>query len=402
MTQNLTIEASAPSTPSTNTPIQRAYTSRLPSLTGLRFPAALLVFAFHAALGVPTLRFLADDALSADFYRAAAQAGGLGVTFFFVLSGFLLTWSARDKDTTRAFWRRRFVKIIPNYVVAWVLAMVLFAGAYTPAWQAIVNLFMLQVWVPDFATNFSVDPPSWSLGAEAIFYAAFPLLLVLIKRIPLDRLKFWTAGVIAAIFLTPALSYLVMPDAPALPGAEATSTVEYWFAYVLPPVRLLDFALGMLVARTVLSGRWRNIGLVWSGLLLVAAYPLASFVPHLYGQRVVFIIPVVLVITAAAMADNEGRPSVFRNRVMTWLGEISFAFYLVHYIVLAYGRILLGDRLFSTPVTIALLIGAIGISILASWALYALVERPITRRWSSKRRPAVAKEEARTDVVGVS
>jgi len=392
MTQNPTIEASAPSTlPSTSSaPIQRAYTSRLPSLTGLRFPAALLVFAFHAALGVPTLRFLADDDASNSFYQAAAQAGGLGVTFFFVLSGFVLTWSAREKDTTRAFWRRRFVKIVPNYVITWLLAMVLFAGAYTPAWQAITNLFMLQVWVPDFATNFSVDPPSWSLGAEAVFYAAFPLLLVLIKKIPLDRLKFWVLGVIAAIFLTPALSYLTMPDSPALPGAEATSTVEYWFAYVLPPVRLLDFALGMLVARVVISGRWRNIGLAWSSLLLVASYPLASFVPHLYGQRVVFVIPVVLVIAAAAMADHEGRFTVFRNRTMTWLGEISFAFYLVHYIVLAYGRILLGDQLYSTPVTIALLIGLMGVSILFSWALYALVERPITRRWSSKRKSAVS------------
>jgi peptidoglycan/LPS O-acetylase OafA/YrhL len=371
-------------------------------LTGLRFPAALLVFAFHAALGVPTLRFLADDGATADFYRFAAQAGGLGVSFFFVLSGFVLTWSAREQDTTRAFWRRRFVKIYPNYLVTWVLAMVLFAGAYTPAWQAVTNLFMLQVWVPDFATNFSVDPPSWSLGAEAVFYAAFPLLLVLIKRIPLNRLKFWIAGVTAAIFLTPALSYLTMPSAPALPGAEATSTIQYWFAYILPPVRLLDFALGMLVARAVLSGRWRNIGLVWSSLLLVASYPLASFVPHLYGQRVVFVIPIVLVIAAAAIADSEGRFTVFRNRAMTWLGEVSFAFYLVHYIVLAYGRILLGDQLYSTPVSVALLIGMIGVSVLVAWALYAFVERPITRRWSSRKTPVAAKDEARADAVGVS
>src|SRR5689334_3276648 len=111
--------------------------ARLPSLTGLRFYAALLVFLSHVALPMATIRLIADDKVEYTLLWLVRPGGGLGVTFFFVLSGFILTWSARPSDTARAFWRRRAAKIIPSYLVAWVLAMVLVAGAATTLWQAI-------------------------------------------------------------------------------------------------------------------------------------------------------------------------------------------------------------------------------------------------------------------------
>lgn len=363
--------------------------SRLPSLTGLRFVAALFVFCYHAALPIPALRLLADDSAAYSFYNVASQAGGLGVGFFFVLSGFILTWSARPGDTPGSFWRRRFVKIYPNYVVAWVLAMVLFAAAYTPAWRAVLNLFMLQVWTPDFDTNFSVDPPGWSLGAEAFFYACFPLLLAFASRISASRLKYWIGAVVALVVIKPVMAYLFLPDTPAVPGESSVSVSQYWFGYILPPTRLLDFALGILVARAVMTGRWRNIGITASAVLLAGGYWLASTVPYLYGQSAIFVVPAALLIAAAATSDNEGRFTLFNNRVMTWLGEISFAFYLMHFIVLAYGRSLLGDRTFSVGATVWLLLGELVVAVGVSWALYSLVERPITRRWSGSRRESL-------------
>ncbi|MEV7027952.1 acyltransferase [Kitasatospora sp. NPDC093558] len=370
---------------------QRPLAARLPSLTGLRFPAALLVFIFHASLPYGTVRLLADNGSEKRFTDLAAQTGALGVTFFFALSGFVLTWSAREGDTARAFWRRRYVKIVPNYVVAWALAMLLFAGATTEAWRALLNLTMLQVYVPDFLTNFSVNPPGWSLAAEAVFYLFFPLLYHWFKRIPADRLKYWIAGTVAGIVLTVVVAYTIVPAGTAMMDNEpTTSATQYWFAYVLPFPRLLDFALGILVARAVMAGRWRNIGMVWSLVLLAVSFVAASFVPHIYGQRAVTVVPAVLLIAAGAIADNEGRPSAVRNRVMVWLGEVSFAFYLLHYVVLATTRKLLGTELYSGPATAALLAGEFVVALLASWALYALVERPITRRWSRPRKRAVA------------
>lgn len=370
---------------------------RLPSLTGLRFPAALLVFVYHASLQLPTTSLFTDQTFAAHYATAASQLGALGVTFFFVLSGFVLTWSARDNDRPAAFWRRRLVKIYPNYVVAWVLAMVLFAAASTPAWEATLNLFMLQVWVPDFFVNLSVNPPSWSLGTEAFFYAAFPLLLPLVRRIRAARLKYWIAATVVVIVATPAVTYALLPGAPGVPGGWHASVSQYWFAYFLPPVRVFDFLLGILVARAVQLGRWRDIGVGWSGLLLVVAVPLASYVPYLYGQRAVTIVPIVLLVAAAASADARGRFTPFRNPTARWLGEISFAFYLLQFIVITEGRTLLG-RTFATPAAIGLILVELAVTLGAAALLFTFVERPLTRRFSAPRRPAGTVPIPRTPV----
>jgi peptidoglycan/LPS O-acetylase OafA/YrhL len=373
-------------------PSGRPRVGRLPSLTGLRFPAAFLVFVFHASLPFPEIRLLASDAAAHKYNEIVGQIGALGVTFFFVLSGFVLTWSARDGDSATSFWRRRFVKIMPNYVVAWVLAMVLYVGAKATLFQSLGSLFMLQVWTPYFTSHLPVNPPSWSLAVEAVFYLAFPLLYLGVRRISPQRLKFWIAGAVAAVAATPLITELLVPAGPeVMAHADGTSPIHYWFAYILPIPRLLDFALGILVARAVMLGRWRDIGMLWSGVVLVASYVVCFFVPYMYGLRVVFIVPAVMLTAAAAIADNEGRFTMFRNRAMVWLGEVSFAFYMVHYVVLAFTRKLLGPDLFSTPVGFMIIVGQAVLTLLVSWGLYALVERPITRRWSvSRRRTSLA------------
>ncbi|MGW2723058.1 acyltransferase family protein [Streptomyces sp. NPDC001492] len=369
----------------------RARATRLNTLTGLRFPAAFVVFLYHASLlaflGTPWLRSSSDVH---SYYRAVHHAGALGVTFFFVLSGFVLTWSARATDTAPRFWRRRFLKIVPNYLVVWVLAMVVFAAPHTNMKIGLLNFFMLQVYYPDFSINFGVNPAGWSLAVEAIFYLSFPVLLYLIKKIPARRLNLWVAGVALGILATPLLSTLLVPKGTAFMAMEpATSVNQYFFSYILPFPRVLDFALGILVARSVMTGRWRNIGMIWSGALLVASFALGYFTPYIYSSRAVCVVPAALLIAAGAIADDEGRFTLFRNRVMVWLGDISFAFYLVHFTVLEGVWKLLGSKAYSAPEAAALLALCLAVAVLASWALYELVERPITQRWSNPKKKPV-------------
>ncbi len=341
----------------------------------------------HAFIPIPSLRLLSDNRTEFRMADWFGQSGGLGVEFFFVLSGFVLAWSARPGDTTTAFWRRRFVKIYPVYVVAWALALWLFAGSFTSTHVAVANLFMVHVWVPSYFTNFSVDAPSWSLAAEAVFYLCFPLLLRAFRRIDARHLKYWIAGAVAAVVATPALAYALFPSTPGVPGGLDTSVSQYWFSYVLPPVRMVDFALGILVALAVKHGVWRNIGMIWSSLLLAAGYWLTWHVPYLYGQRATMILPIALLIAATATADIEGRFTLFRNRTMVWLGEVSFAFYLLHYTALSWLRKLLGTtHLYSNTAGAALLLGTVVVTVLLSWALYTLVEDPLVRRFSRSRR----------------
>ncbi|MDX6353248.1 MAG: hypothetical protein QOF98_151, partial [Streptomyces sp.] len=148
--------------------------TELPSLTGVRFCAALLVFLYHATLlsnpiAPATRQTLFKDQGQADaLARFFDPAGRIGVSFFFILSGFVLTWSARSVDTAPRFWRRRLVKIFPNHLVTWALAMILFAGAYTPVGSWLPNLFLVHSFISDPRTFSGVNPPSWSLCCELL------------------------------------------------------------------------------------------------------------------------------------------------------------------------------------------------------------------------------------------
>ncbi|WP_328980575.1 acyltransferase [Streptomyces canus] len=355
---------------------------RLPSLTGMRFVAAALVFVFHASLAM----VFKNPDVSSDFTEAVAKAGTTGVSFFFVLSGFVLTWTAEPGDTGRRFWRRRLAKIYPNHLVGWVVALVLILATdqVVNSRDALTNLLLLQSWVPRFDVLFSMNDVSWSLSCELFFYLAFPLLLPLVARIRPERLWAWAGAVVAVIGCVPLLAEL-------LPGQSGFDIYSFWLVYALPPVRALEFVLGMLMARIVLTGKWIPfIGLVPAGLLALAGYVLALNVPQLYSIVAATIVPIALVIPAAAVADLENGPSPFRGRLMVWLGEVSFAFYLLHRLVLTYGHRALGERrTWDIPEAVLLLVAALGLTLVLAALLYRLVERPAMRfiAGSARREP---------------
>ena len=116
----------------------------LPSLTALRAAAALAVFGYHA---VGMLQFLGTGHTARTIGRLLA-AGPTGVSFFFVLSGFVLPWSAGAAGSTRSFWRRRAARILPAYLIAWCLGLVVLAGLHRPAaiGGAIASLLLVQAW----------------------------------------------------------------------------------------------------------------------------------------------------------------------------------------------------------------------------------------------------------------
>ena len=103
-------------------PAEQLRRPTLHTLTALRWPAAFAVFAFHVA---PF--FLGTSLQTPIVYLTSA--GPAGVSFFFVLSGFVLTWSRRTGDRRRDFYRRRFARIYPLHLVTWGAAGALLVGA---------------------------------------------------------------------------------------------------------------------------------------------------------------------------------------------------------------------------------------------------------------------------------
>lgn len=365
--------------------------SRLPSLTGMRWIAAFLVFIFHLGyVGGPT---------GAALHHVLGRAGHLGVTFFFILSGFVLTWSARPSDTAPKFWRRRLAKIFPNHWATFLLTAVLMAitGEAIVAGDAVPNLFLVHTWIPKLESWISMNAVSWSLACELVFYLTFPLWKRLFDRIPARRL--WlTAGLIAAaIIAVPLLVQGFVADNPRIPYDTfgPISFDQLWLTYFFPLTRVLEFMLGIVLARIVLTGRWIPINMTTAALLVVAGQAVALTIDsasYLLSASAGPALPVALLIAAAASADARGAYSPFRSRTMVWLGEISFAFYMVHKIVMTYLQQVFtgGEENWGTPWPLSqwllFSVTAFAVALVAAAGLYRFVEVPCLRRFGSSRK----------------
>jgi peptidoglycan/LPS O-acetylase OafA/YrhL len=360
--------------------------SRLPSLTGMRFVAAGMVFFFHFMWLWPTA--FASPVAQTSYLSLFYQGGWAGVSFFFVLSGFVLAWAVRPTDTARTFWRRRFFKIYPNHLVTFLAAFVLLASTSQMTfgtWDAVTNLTLVQAWFPQMETRHTFNQVAWSLSCEALFYFAFPFLMRLIVRIRPERLWAWAAGVVAAIFAIAFIAKL-LPEQPPFPVTQFTAW-EMWFVDEFPPARMLEFVFGILMAQIVMSGRRLPLGLGGAVTLAVAAYVVAPLLPPTLTFAAVMVLPIGLVIAAGAAADVAGRPTMLSSRPMVWLGEVSFAMYMVHHLFLTYSYRWLGAghswRTLPAIGVLALLLGSV---VVLSWLLHVLVERPVMRRFGSGRR----------------
>ena len=251
----------------------------------------------------------------------------------------------------RAFWRRRILKIFPNHLVVFAFAMVLFAGAFTPAKAWLPNFFLLHSFLPQADVYVSVNPPAWTLCSELLFYMLFPLIIKPIRRIADNRLWFWAAVMIAGMVAVQVVNLLVIPDSPKSP-ITPISVTQFWFGYIFPVPRLFEFVAGMLVARAVLAGRVPRISLRVSLLSVAVGYAAALSLPFVYGFVVATVVPICLVIAAYAAADIDGRRTGLRGPIAQWLGNVSFGFYICQGVVVFYVRTLLPADPFSTPMAV--------------------------------------------------
>lgn len=381
---------------------------KLPSLTGLRFFAALLVFGFHITLSASPIppndpiNLFADPEVARAAERIFLVTGYIGVSFFFVLSGFLLAWAANPGEKLTSFWRRRVMKIFPNHLVMWALSMVLFAAAITPVRASVLNFFLLHAYSPDGAVNVSVNPPSWTLSSELLFYLLFPFFIVLIRKIPGNHLWVWAGLMVAGMIAIQVVNLTLIPDTPKS-ALTPVSSFQFWFGYIFPPSRLFEFLLGSIVARMVIEKRWPSFRL-WHALVLAAGgYALANVVPFVWTFNVATIIPVTVLIATVASYDATGRTTFLQSKPMQWLGDTSFGFYLVQGVSIFWVRQMMDNATFSTPVALLLIAGFLGMTLLGGWALYALVEKPMMDRFARPhRKPAHTRSTGESTSVPVS
>ncbi len=165
-------------------------------LTGLRFAAAMLVV-MHHLLHIDVSSGHGVGCLLKKLASNFSSAGFVGVSFFFVLSGFILTYTYLGRPGQVGIKRRdfcvaRLARVYPTYLFALVIAAVPFWRGWQPGGPntacatpkvvtALTTPLLLQAWTP--CARAWWNAPGWSLSAEAFFYLLFPLLAVPIVRL---------------------------------------------------------------------------------------------------------------------------------------------------------------------------------------------------------------------------
>lgn len=352
---------------------------RLNSLTGLRFFASLAVVLVHVSGN-----FLADSPIT-----TITQYGYVGVSFFFLLSGYVLTWSYSSQSAPR-FWWMRFSRIWPLQMALMFVWFAAVVGREPAPLKQAALLLMAQAWAPHRAIYFAGNYVSWSLSCEMFFYLMFPLVirgvLVLGRR-----------GVAVLALVTTA----ALLAAPLLAMGHISDDYFFWLFYIFPPYRFGEFLLGMLLARAVKLGlRVANpalgFGTAAAGLaalvMAVTGFTAATGAnavrPFVSLGMLPFFMTLMVSCTSVELGASKG---VLTHKWLIRLGEWSFALYLVHVPLLLltqdWGWWENVDGMYGPAELVLFLVLAIAASAFLHHGLEKPVERQLRRLF---RRPALS------------
>jgi peptidoglycan/LPS O-acetylase OafA/YrhL len=336
-------------------------------IDGLRAIAVLAVVGFHA---FPTSRWF--------------SGGFIGVDIFFVISGFLISTILlnnfqRNSFSLTEFYRRRILRIFPALtfvlisclLVGWIT---LFAdefkqiGKHAAAGVTFISNLVLWNESGYFDSSANTKPLQhlWSLGIEEQFYLIWPLILWVTYKRKINVLI--TITVIIAISF--GWNIFVISGHP----------IEAFFS---PLTRFWELLIGSLLAYITIrksKNSNRNISPIASNLLSIFGIVILGIGFWLISDKKAFpgywaLFPTIgaaLIIAAGSNAFINSK--ILSNRLLVWVGLISYPLYLWHWPILTFLRVYEGTfREMSTEK----IVFAVVISIFLAWVTYRFVEQPI-------------------------
>lgn len=349
-------------------------------------------------------------------------SSALAVSFFFVLSGFVLAYAYGDHRALGwSFYRARWGRIWPATMVSTALVLILLPrDAFPPlalsdgmtgvVLLSVVLMLQSLIPIPDF--YFAFNSVSWSISVEWCFYLLFPILLSGL------RWRIWVTMVaVLAIGLTLTGLAMALGWSGFDPSALASPS-WHGLVYINPLTRLWEFALGMLAGRlwlaTPLHSRVRKLYEYWNWhghdwvapllevLTLGACLFLAfAILPQWIVRAVPGSAPLQLLLLqwssslclVAVVVVLAAESSAFSRQWMTHpmllrLGELSFGLYLMHQPLMRWLSLQLHkepDGLLATCPKGILLVGVFVVTLILAAVSHDWIE-PKARRWFNSRK----------------
>jgi len=350
------------------------------SLDGLRAFAVIAVILYH--LNVPF-----------------AQGGLLGVTVFFVISGYLITglltaeWEASGSINLLQFWLRRIRRLFPAIVTVIVVMAALFA-LFSPVLltkmrpDIIPGLFWFENWwyiLRDISYFDAIGAPSplthfWSLAIEEQFYLIWPILLLGVFKGGVNEKGVRRICLVLAAISAIAMVVLFDPQGDPSRVYYGTDTRAFslligaWLSFVWPGTQLTEESTRDVSESSVrildLAGVISFIGIVIMSMFV------SGFSPFMYYGGLVLCSVLTAVVIAALSHPRSMFARVAAWTPFVWIGQRSYGMYLWHFPI-----ILLFAQFFNVhgtyPWWFDLLVIALVFGVSA--ASYTFIENPIRR-----------------------
>ncbi|MFN3320619.1 MAG: acyltransferase family protein [Allorhizobium sp.] len=348
----------------------------LPAVTTLRFAAALYVFLFHIHINWPL----------APLGGAPAQflsLGAVGMSLFFILSGFILAYRYHQGVTDLAeYYFDRFARIYPVYFVAALVTVPFLitsveakpSGEIMKSAQYVflvgTNLLLIQAWFPS-TFSFWNNGGSWSISVEAFFYLLLPMALFLLR----GRNKRHLIIALATVYLMsilPGLAFLTFPNPPPLPTY-----------YAGPMYRLPEFLVGVICGLLYNRGlrlHMPTVSLVVSTTTLALLLGYGPTLGSAYITTHIYSVPLLAFIILSTAGLTRG---IVYN-LMSWrplvrLGEISYSFYAFQAFLLAILASFHDQIVYALP-----LLGNAWFLAISAFILLALISL-VSEKWLERR-----------------
>lgn len=283
----------------------------LHGLTIFRFVSAFYVFLFHC-----NLRYKADVS---EWLKQIIGNGAIGMSFFFVLSGFVMAWASR-KGIKKDYLRARIARIFPAYLAMGIISLP-FLFQYEFNFSSTFFLIFItatQSLLPNTFGEWHFGG-SWSVSTEMFFYISFPLILPFIKKRPFIALFI---SIIASSAIIPIS--MLMVNNPSFPNY-----------YISPIHRLPEFISGVALGCMFSQGFTLPRG---KSLLLIAAVAALLFISpnHNNGwMRNNYITLPATCFIVYYLASASIHKSLFTSPLI-YLGKISYSFYLMQLPIMIY------------------------------------------------------------------
>ena len=288
---------------------------RIEQITFTRFIAAISIVIFHCGKD----SFLFNNKYVSFIFEQA----NLGVSYFFILSGFvmIIAYGNQVKVDFFDYIKNRLARIYPIYFIAILIILAISLFQNINIENLLLNLFMIQSWLPDKALTLNF--PGWSLSVEMFFYIIFPFLFNNI----FSKSKFKTISVSIILFwlISQIIFHLIVYQILKIPYFSIRD-MNY-----NPILHLNEFLVGNLAGiyfiKKVKDNKKNYLPFIFATLLVLILFLKFPFGLNFQnGFLAIVFIPLILLISLS----NDKVTNLFTKKIFVFLGEISFGIYILH------------------------------------------------------------------------